>query len=171
VGYNFQTMAEADPLQRIKSAAYRSEGPISVETQRRRHFESLDLDFGLDAETKRRREKAIRPSRLPSLTRVIAYIMLFCLLLIAAMTIRLWYDGTLGRFAAANLPSPSKDTGWMLPRDADYREGAADVVEGAANSTTPLPSFIEPLPVQPPAPQVAQTASQSEADEETETSE
>jgi hypothetical protein len=164
-------MAEADPLQRIKSAALRSEGPISVEMQRQRHFASLDLDLGLDAETKRRRERANRPSRLPSLTRVIGYIMLLCLLLVAAMTIRLWYDGTLGRFAAAHLPSPPKETDWMLPRDAILPEGAADLVDGKANTETPLPSFVEPLPVQPPAPQAVQTAPQAEDSEASEDAE
>ena len=77
-------MAEADPLQRIKSAALRSEGPVSVETQRRRHFDELNQDLGLDAETQRRRARASQPSRLPSLTRIIAYLMLFSILLIIA---------------------------------------------------------------------------------------
>jgi hypothetical protein len=164
-------MAEADPLQRIKSAAQRSEGPISVETQRQRHFATLDLDFGLDAETKRRRELANRQSRLPSLTRVIGYIMLLCLLLITAMTIRLWYDGALGRFAVSHLPSPPKETVWMLPRDAILTEGAADLVDGEANAETPLPSFVEPLPVQLPAPQAVQTAPQPEDSEASEDAE
>jgi hypothetical protein len=145
-------MAEADPLQRIKFAAERSQGPISVETQRQRHFAALDLELGLDAETKRRREKANRPSRLPSLTRVIGYLMLFMLLLVVAMTIRLWYDGTLTRFIVANMPKAPTETGWMLPRDSATPEGAADPVAGEANAATPLPSFVEPLPVAPPAP-------------------
>jgi hypothetical protein len=141
-------MAEADPLQRIKSAAHRSEGPISVETQRQRHFAALDLDLGLDAETKRHRERAARPSRLPSLTRVIAYLMLFTLLLTAAMTIRLWYDGTLTRFVVANMPKTPSETGWMLRRDAAVPEGAADVEAEAP----PLPSFVELSPLPPPPP-------------------
>lgn len=164
-------MAEADPLQRIKSAAQRSEGPISVETQRQRHFAALDLDFGLDAETKHRRELANRPSRLPNLARVIGYIIFFCLLLVAAMTIRLWYDGALGRFASARLPSPPKETGWMLPRDAILTEGTADLVDGETNAETPLPSFVEPLPAQPPAPQAVQTESQPEESEASEDAE
>lgn len=155
-------MAEADPLARIKSAAQRSEGPISVETQRQRHFASLDLDLGLDAETKRRRERAARPSRLPSLTRVIAYLMLFTLLLVTAMTIRLWYDGTLGRFIAANMPKAPSETGWMLRRDATIPEGAPDVEE----ATAPLPSFVEPLPLPPPPPAVSEEAEGDPAAEE-----
>jgi hypothetical protein len=142
-------MAEADPLQRIKSAAQRSEGPISVETQRQRHFAALDLDLGLDPETKRRRELAARPSRLPSLARVTAYIMLFCLLMVAAMTIRLAYDGTLTRFIAANMPKAPSQTGWMIPRDTATSEAIPDPVEGEANAATPLPSFVEPV-VPPP---------------------
>jgi hypothetical protein len=141
-------MAEADPLQRIKSAAHRSEGPISVETQRQRHFAALDLELGLDPETKRHRERAARPSRLPSLTRVIAYLMLFTLLLTAAMTIRLWYDGTLTRFVVANMPKTPSETGWMLRRDASVPEGTADVEAEAQ----PLPSFVEPSPLPPPPP-------------------
>ena len=151
-------MAEADPLARIKSAAHRSEGPISVETQRQRHFAALDLDLGLDAETKRRRERAARPSRLPSLTRVIGYLMLFSLFLTAAMTIRLWYDGTLSRFIVANMPKTPSETGWMLRRDAAIPEGVADAEE----ATAPLPSFVEPLPLPPPPPPQAEASEESE---------
>jgi len=145
-------MAEADPLQRIKSAAQRSEGPISVETQRQRHFAALDLELGLDAETKRRRERAARPNKLPSLTRIIAYLMLFTLFLTAAMAIRLWYDGTLTRFIVANMPKAPSETGWMLARDAAIPAGAPDVEE----ATEPLPSFVEPLPLPPPPPEVVE---------------
>jgi hypothetical protein len=155
-------MAEADPLQRIKSAAQRSEGPISVETQRQRHFAALDLDLGLDAETKRRRERAARPSRLPSLTRVIAYLMLFTLLLTAAMTIRLWYDGTLTRFAVAHLPKPPSETDWMLRREEAPAKGSADTSEEA----TPLPSFVDPLPLPPPPPEVSDDSEDDLTDEE-----
>lgn len=155
-------MAEADPLQRIKSAAHRSEGPISVETQRQRHFAALDLDLGLDPETKRRRERAARPSRLPSLTRVIGYLMLFSLFLIAAMAIRLWYDGTLTRFIVANMPKAPSETGWMLRRDAALPEGAADAGAGEANAATPLQSFVEPLPLPPPPPSQAEASEESD---------
>lgn len=146
-------MAEADPLQRIKSAAQRSEGPISVETQRQRHFAALDLELGLDAETIRRRERAARPSRLPSLTRIIAYLMLFTLFLTAAMAIRLWYDGTLTRFIVANMPKAPSETGWMLRRDAGIPDGVSEVEE----ATELLPSFVEPLPLPPPPPEVVET--------------
>jgi hypothetical protein len=158
-------MAEADPLQRIKSAAQRSEGPISVEMQRQRHFAALDLDLGLDAETKRRREYAARPSRLPSLARVIAYLMLFTLLLIAAMTIRLWYDGTLTRFIIANMPQPPSEKRWMIPRDSRTSEGAPDPVEGEGSAVTPLPSFVEPAvpPPLPPPPKATQEDEPEEA--------
>jgi hypothetical protein len=74
--------------------------------------------------------------------------MLFTLLLTAAMTIRLWYDGTLTRFAVAHLPKPPSETDWMLRRDTAIPEGAADTSEEAA----PLPSFVEPLPLPPPPP-------------------
>ena len=146
-------MAQADPLQRIKSAAQRSEGPISVETQRQRHFAALDLELGLDPETIRRRERAARPSRLPSLTRVIAYLMLFTLFLTAAMAIRLWYDGTLTRFIVANMPKAPSETGWMLRRDASITDGVPEIEE----TTEQLPSFVEPLPLPPPPPEVAET--------------
>jgi len=145
-------MAQADPLQRIKSAAQRSEGPISVETQRQRHFAALDLDLGLDPETKRRRERAAPPSKLPSLTRVIMYLMLFTLFLTAAMAIRLWYDGTLTRFIVAHIPKAPSETGWMLRRDAAVPAGAPEVEE----ATEPLPSFVEPLPLPPPPPEVVE---------------
>ena len=154
-------MAEADPLQRIKSAAQRSEGPISVETQRQRHFAELDLELGLDPETKRRRERAARPSRLPSLTRMIAYLMLFTLLLIAAMTIRLWYDGTLSRFVTANIPKPPSEKGWMLPRDAAIPEVSPD-----AEADAPLPSFVEPLPPPPPPPAAPSETNEALSEEE-----
>lgn len=151
-------MAQADPLQRIKSAAHRSEGPISVETQRQRHFAALDLELGLDAETKRRRERAARPSRLPSLTRVIAYLMLFTLFLTAAMAIRLWYDGTLTRFIVANMPKAPSETGWMLRRDAAITDGVPEIEE----TTEPLPSFVEPLPLPPPPPPQAKASEESD---------
>jgi hypothetical protein len=159
-------MAEADPLQRIKSAAHRSEGPISVETQRQRHFAALDLDLGLDAETKRRRELANRPSRLPSLTRVIGYIMLFCLFLVAAMTIRLWYDGALGRFVIANMPKAPSEKGWMLSRDVAISADTVDAVDGAANAATSLPSLVEPLPVPPPQAEASEESEEGGVDEE-----
>jgi hypothetical protein len=157
-------MAEADPLQRIKSAAQRSEGPISVETQRQRHFAALDLDLGLDAETKRRRAQANRPSRLPSLTRVIAYLMLFTLLLAVAMTIRLWYDGTLNRFVVENMPKAPSQTDWMLRRDATEPEGASDEMPDEANAATPLPSFVEPLPIPVPPPPPPEVSDEAEGD-------
>jgi hypothetical protein len=159
-------MAEADPLQRIKSAAHRSEGPISVETQRQRHFASLDLELGLDPETRRRRAQASRPSRLPSLTRVIAYLMLFTLLMVAAMGIRLWYDGTLTRFVVANIPKAPSEKGWMLSRDAAIPADIVDTVDGEANAVTPLPSFVEPLPMTPSPPPQAETSEERAADEE-----
>jgi hypothetical protein len=155
-------MAEADPLQRIKSAAHRSEGPISVETQRQRHFASLDLDLGLDPETKRRRELANRPSRLPSLTRVIAYLMLFTMLMVAAMAVRLWYDGTLTRVIVANMPKVPSEKGWMLSRDAAVSADTVDAVDGETNATAPLPSFVEPLPVPPPPPPQAEASEEAE---------
>ena len=151
-------MAEADPLKRIKSAALRSEGPVSVETQRRRHFDELNQDFGLDAETQRRRAYAARPSRWPSLTRIIAYLMLFTLLMITAMTIRLWYDGTLSRFITTQLPHAPTQTGWMLKHDDDAAT-TPPARDEAPNANTPLPSFIDPLPTPPPA---APAASRSE---------
>jgi hypothetical protein len=159
-------MAEADPLQRIKSAAHRSEGPISVETQRQRHFAALDLDLGLDAETTRRRAHANRPSRLPSLTRIIAYLMLFTLLLIAAMAIRLSYDGTLTRFAAAHLPKAPSETGWMLSRDETTSTDTVDAVGSESNSAIPLPSFVEPLPLPPAPPEASEGAEDAIPDEE-----
>lgn len=155
-------MAEADPLARIKSAAHRSEGPISVETQRQRHFAALDLELGLDAETKRRRERAARPSGLPSLTRIIGYLTLFTLFLTAAMAIRLWYDGTLTRFIVANIPKAPSETGWMLRRDAALPEGAADAGAGEANAAAPLQSFVEPLPLPPPPPPQAEASEEGE---------
>lgn len=155
-------MAEADPLARIKSAAHRSEGPISVETQRQRHFAALDLELGLDPETKRRRARAARPSRLPSLTRVIGYLMLFTLLLAAAMAIRLWYDGTLTRFIAANMPKAPSETGWMLARDAAISGGNAGAIADEANAATPLPSFVEPLPLPPRPPPQAEASEEGE---------
>jgi hypothetical protein len=158
-------MAEADPLQRIKSAALRSEGPLSVETQRQRHFASLDLELGLDPETKRRRAQANRPSRLPSLTRVIAYLMLFTLLLIAAMAVRLWYDGTLGRFVVANMPKAPSEKGWMLSRDAAVLADKVDAVDSEANAATPLPSFVEPLPLPPPQAEASEEAEEGGVDE------
>jgi hypothetical protein len=159
-------MAEADPLQRIKFAAERSQGPISVETQRQRHFAALDLELGLDPETKRRRERAAQPSRLPSLTRVIGYLMLFTLLLTGAMTIRLCYDGTLTRFIIANMPKAPTETGWMLKRDAAISEGGADSAAGEANAATPLPSFVEPLPVTPAPPPQAEASEEGSVSEE-----
>lgn len=157
-------MAEADPLQRIKSAAQRSEGPILVETQRARHFAALDLDLGLDAETRRRRERAARPSRLPSLARVTGYIMLFCLLMVAAMIIRLTYDGTLSRFIAANMPKAPSETGWMIPRDSATPEGVPDPIDGGAKAESPLPSFVEPA-VPPPVPLPPKAAQEDEPEE------
>ena len=151
-------MAQADPLQRIKSAAQRSEGPISVETQRQRHFAALDLDLGLDPETKRRRERAARPSRLPSLTRIIAYLMLFTLFLTTAMAIRLWYDGTLTRFIVANIPKAPSETGWMLRRDAAITDDVPEIEE----TTEPLPSFVEPLPLPPPPPPKAEASEEGD---------
>ncbi len=156
-------MAQADPLQRIKSAAHRSEGPISVETQRQRHFAALDLELGLDAETKRRRERAARPSKLPSLTRIIGYLMLFTLFLTAAMAIRLWYDGTLTRFVVAHIPKAPSETGWMLRRDAALPAGKVGTVEDEANAAALFPSFVEPLPLPPPPPPQAEA---SEEDDE-----
>ena len=155
-------MAQADPLQRIKSAAHRSEGPISVETQRQRHFAALDLELGLDPETKRRREQAARPSKLPSLTRIIAYLMLFTLFLTAAMAIRLWYDGTFGRFIVAHIPKAPSETGWMLRRDASTPQGNADAGAGEANAATPLQSFVEPLPLPPPPPPQAEASEEGD---------
>lgn len=154
-------MAEADPLQRIKYAAERAQGPLSVETQRQRHFAALDLELGLDAETKRRRERASRPSRWPSLTRIIGWLMLFTLFLTAAMTIRLLYDGTLTRFITAHMPKPPTETGWMLSRDSALPGGASGSAADAGKAETPLPSFVEPLPLPPSLLPQAQ-----EADEE-----
>ena len=151
-------MAEADPLARIKSAAHRSEGPISVETQRQRHFAALDLDLGLDPETKRRRERAARPSGLPSLTRIIGYLMLFTLFLTAAMAIRLWYDGTLTRFIVAHIPKAPSETGWMLRRDAALPDATPDAKE----ATEPLQSFVEPLPLPPPPPPQAEASEEGD---------
>ncbi len=151
-------MAQADPLQRIKSAAHRSEGPISVETQRQRHFAALDLELGLDPETKRRRERAARPSKLPSLTRIIGYLMLFTLFLTTAMAIRLWYDGTLTRFIVANIPKAPSETGWMLRRDAAITDDVPEIEE----TTEPLPSFVEPLPLPPPPPPQAEASEEGD---------
>ncbi len=145
-------MAEADPLQRIKFAAERAEGAVSVEMQRQRHFAALDLELGLDPETKRRRERAARPSKWPSITRIIAYLMLFTLLMTAAMVIRLWYDGSLTRFMVAHMPKAPTETGWMLSRDSADTEGRPDPAADAADSAAPLPSFVEPLPLPPTPP-------------------
>ena len=154
-------MAEADPLQRIKSAAQRSEGPVSVETQRRRHFDELNQDLGLDAETQRRRARASQPSRLPSLTRIIAYLMLFSILLIIAMTVRLWYDGALGRFAVAHFPQPPSKTDWMLRRDEDASKATTE--PEPANVSALLPSFIDPLPVPARPPVASQSEPETQA--------
>jgi hypothetical protein len=154
-------MAEADPLQRIKFAAERSQGPISVETQRQRHFATLDLELGIDPESKRRREQAARPSRLPSVTRIITYLMLFTLFLIVAMAIRLWHDGSFDRFIAANVPKVQSETGWMLSRDAAVLTDNTSAIEGQDNAAVPLPSFVEPLP-SPPAPPQADAPEESD---------
>ena len=145
-------MAEADPLQRIKYAARRSEGPVSVETQRRRYLEELDQDLGLDAITKHQRTRAARPSRFPSVGRIVTYLMIFTMALIIAMTVRLWHDGVIGRLITAHLPHAPTETGWMAKRD----EGTSKADLKSTEASEPLPSFIDPLPTPPAAPAASQ---------------
>ena len=151
-------MAEADPLQRVKAAARRSSGPVPVDLQRRWHFDALDRELGVDAETlEKRAQNAPRQSRM----RIGHWIMLLLSGLLiwgGIILFQLWQDGRLGQTLNARRSAiVSESSAWMsgatMPTfGSNGKAGSPPADTGEAQDAPP--NFIEPLLNPPAAPPV-----------------
>jgi hypothetical protein len=137
-------MAEADPLKRVKSAARRAAGPVSVDIQKRWYRDDLHQDLGLDANGKARRAGLVPRSKWFSTTRVFSFFLLSALMSAIAFTVHLARDGRLNDlFAGPSTPRP--DVSWM----GGIKERAAsvgDAISSATSEASSPPNFFEPEP-------------------------
>lgn len=149
-------MAESDPIQRMKAAARRASGPVTVETQRSWYFDELDRDLGRDPsgtrgwqlETPSRARRAFR-----YLLKMIALAATVFALTSAAM---LWRSGAFDGLLPEAPPAPPTEKRWTIIAEPPPPERGSQIKEG---QDAP-PSLVEP-----PAPPPAARAPQQDADE------
>lgn len=154
-------MAEADPIQRMKAAARRASGPVTVETQRSWYFDELDRELGRDPGGQQG-WKIEEPSRVRQVARF-----LFKMTLLAAAvfgltaTFMLWRAGAFPSLLpdGASTSIPSKP--WKLDEPPPPPERGSQIKEG---QDAP-PNLIEP-PAPPPAARAAEDADEGSADGE-----
>lgn len=151
-------MAESDPVQRMKAAARRASGPVTVETQRSWYFDELDRDLGRDPsgtkgwqiEAPSRARRAIR-----YLLKMIALAVTVFALTSVAM---LWRSGAFDGLLPEAPPQPPIEKRWTIQDVAEPPppERGSQIREG---QDAP-PSLVEP-----PAPSPAVRPPQEEADD------
>jgi hypothetical protein len=136
-------MAEADPIRRIKSAAQRSAGLTSVDTQQRWYRESLERDLAPNAETLRRRKKTSQRGRRLGLLGWTVILLFITSVTVAGLFIRqMWQNGALTHLLDRPLAHKVEDGGWMVGKERAWPQ-----VGGRLPDATPVteepPSLVE----------------------------
>jgi hypothetical protein len=149
-------MGEANPLKRVKSAARRASGPVSVETQKRWYRDELHQELGLDAEGKARRAGAVPRQKWFSTTRVLSFFLIAILTSAVAFAVHLARDGRLkDLFAGPSTPRP--DISWM----GGMKERAAavgDAINATASEVSSPQNFFETEPASVAGPEKTPSA-------------
>lgn len=151
-------MAEADPIQRMKAAARRASGPVTVETQRSWYFDELDRALGRDPSGERG-WKIDEPSRAARAARyLLKMIALAATVFALTSAVMLWRNGAFDGLMpeAPRIPTEKR---WTIIAEPPPPERGSQIKEG---QDAP-PSLVEP-PAPPPA---AARPAETESDDAT----
>ncbi len=155
-------MAEADPIRRIKSAAQRSAGPTSVDTQQRWYRESLERDLAPNAETLHRRKKTSQRGRRLGLLGWTVILLFITSVTVAGLFIRqMWQNGALTHLMDSPLAHKTEDGGWMVGKERAWPQAGGTLPDAAPTTEAP-PSLVEPISAPAPAPSASDDPTQAE---------
>ena len=137
-------MAEADPIQRMKAAARRASGPVTVETQRNWYFDELERDLGRDPSGTKGWQLP-EPSRGARLLRLILKLIALAAAVFAlTATVMLWRNGAFSGLMPEAPKSSAEKRGTF--------DGIAEPPPPERGSQIPEGKDAPPNLVEPPAP-------------------
>jgi hypothetical protein len=156
------SMAEADPIARMRAAAQRAVEGDSVEAQRSWHYQALNQDLGLTPDAVEQRANAARRAERPGPLRWFVGLIMAAAILVTSTYIRQqWRAGAYHPFFKMSGSAPvRKHNGWMAGQKDGLNlptapsESSSDAADAPPNLIEPDPPKRTPAP-QPDAPEEA----------------